>query len=40
MKKSIILSEATWRALQQIKLDEGHLSMDEVLKRLLERAGY
>ena len=40
MRKTIILSEATWRALQQVKLDGNHVSMDELIKELLERSGY
>lgn len=38
--KTVKLSLATWKALSQKKLDDGALSMEEVIKEMLRDAGY
>ena len=38
--KTVKLSVTTWKALQQMKLDNGDLSMEEVIKRMVRDAGY
>jgi hypothetical protein len=38
--KTIKLSVATWKALQQMKLDNGALSMEELVKGMVRDAGY
>ena len=38
--KTVKLSVATWKALQQIKLDTGVSTMEEVIKGMVRDAGY
>lgn len=38
--KTIQVSQDTWKALSQIKLDVNALTMDEVIKRMVRDAGY
>lgn len=38
--KTVKLSLATWKALQQIKLDTTAESMEKVIKEMIKDAGY
>lgn len=38
--KTVKLSIDTWKALSQKKLDDGVMTMEEVIKEMLRDAGY